>query len=286
MSRPRRVLAALGALVVTLLIATRARATDPFEIQVYDGTADAPGVPGLELHVNRVMDGVKSIEGPQIAPNHQSHFTLEPSVGLFPFWEVGGYFETALLADGTFAYAGVKLRSKFVTPPAFDRHWRLGLNLEVSLLPRTFDLDRWGNELRPIAAWEDEHWMLAVNPIVDTSLAGPGLHDGPTFQPAAMAVREISGKVSVGLEYYANLGPFSGFLPWRQQEQYVYEVANLLSVKRLELNVGVGEGLSAASNELVFKAILGFTFERTDDTKKETVGGPVRLDRGRALRPL
>jgi hypothetical protein len=255
-----------GRLVASILLpalfaSSSALATDPFEIQVYDGTADAPGVAGLELHVNRVMDGVKTFDGPQIAPDHQSHFTLEPSLGLLPFWEIGGYFETALLADGTFAYAGVKLRSKFVTPPDFDPHVRLGLNLEVSLLPATFDRDRWGNELRPIAAWEDEHWMFVINPIVDTPLAGAGFHDGPTFQPAAMAVRKIAGKVSVGVEYYANLGPFSGFLPWRKEEQYIYEVANLLSVKRLELNVGIGEGLTAASNDLVVKAIVGFTFE-------------------------
>ena len=148
----RRLSLVASILVPVLLVSSPARATDPFEIQVYDGTANAPGVPGLELHVNRVMDGVKTFDGPQVPANHQTHFTLEPSLGLFPFWEIGGYIESSLLADGTFAYAGVKLRSKFVTPPDFDAHVRLGLNVEVSLLPETFDRDRWGNELRPIAA--------------------------------------------------------------------------------------------------------------------------------------
>ena len=279
MLRSCRCIARPGLVVLTGLLATKqAGATDPFEIQVYDGTADAPGVPGLELHVNRVMEGVKAFDGPQIAPNHQSHFTLEPSLGLFPFWEIGGYFETALLADGTFAYAGVKLRSKFVTPPKFDPHVRLGLNVEVSLLPATFDRDRWGNELRPIAAWEDEHWMFVVNPIVDTSFAGTGLRDGPSFEPAAMVLRKIEGQLSVGVEYYTNLGPFSGLLPWRKEEQYLYEVANLLSVKRLELNVGVGEGLTAASSDLVLKAIVGFELEGLGETK-QTASGLPRLDR-------
>jgi hypothetical protein len=264
-------------LLVALLVSSRARATDPFEVQVYDGTANAPGVPGLELHVNRVMEGLKTFDGPQLPANHQTHFTLEPSLGLLPFWEIGGYFETALLPDGTFAYAGVKLRSKFVTPPDFYPHLRLGLNVEVSLLPQTFDRDRWGSELRPIVAWEDERWVFVINPIVDTSLEGNGLHDGPSFQPAAMALRKIAGKVSVGIEYYANLGPFSGFVPWRKEEQYVYEVVNLLSVKRLELNVGVGEGLSAASNDLVFKTIVGFAFEDLAG-EKQTVSAPTRFD--------
>jgi hypothetical protein len=38
----------------------------------------------------------------------------------------------------------------------------------------------------------------------------------------------------------------------------VFEVVNVLRWKRVELNAGVGEGLTAASNRLVVKLILGF----------------------------
>jgi hypothetical protein len=40
-----------------------------------------------------------------------------------------------------------------------------------------------------------------------------------------------------------------------------YEVFNLLSVKHFELNAGVGEGLTDASNRLVLKTILGYSWE-------------------------
>jgi hypothetical protein len=30
--------------------------------------------------------------------NHQTHFTLEPSLGIRPWWEIGGYFQMALRA--------------------------------------------------------------------------------------------------------------------------------------------------------------------------------------------
>jgi len=83
-----------------------------------------------------------------------------------------------------------------------------------------------------------------------------------------MAVTKIHHEaVSVGVEYYANLGPFSGLLPWREQEQYVYEVFNLLAVKHFELNVGVGEGLTDGSNRLVLKTILGYVWEREAPSK-------------------
>jgi hypothetical protein len=267
MSRTPAPLAFVAVLVAgsTWLVTRPARAVDPFEIQVYDGTANAPGVPGLELHVNNVTVGPKvppvTLEYPEA---HETHFTLEPSLGLFSWWELGAYFQAALRGDAAFDYGGVKLRNKFVTPPGWDSHWRLGLNVEFSLLPQGFDQGRWGNELRPIIAWESARFLFVVNPIVDTAFAGPDYRAGPTFEPCLSAVVKIDEAVSVGVEYYANLGPFTGFLPWQEEEQYVYEVFNLLAVKRVELNVGIGEGLTDASNQLVLKTILGYTWDADD----------------------
>lgn len=252
----------LSAAIGVLLLTTPARAVDPFEIEVYDGTSNSPGVPGLELHINTVAIGETTAPSPEYPENHQSHFTLEPSIGVLPWWELGGYFETALRGDDAFDYAGVKLRTKFVTPPTWDPRWRLGLNVEFSYLPEGYDRDRWGNELRPIVAWEDDRFALALNPIVDTPLAGPDASAGPTFQPCLMAVYKLHETASFGFEYYANLGPFSkGFLVWKDEEHYLYEVFNLLEIQRLELNAGVGEGLTADSNRLIFKMIVGYTWE-------------------------
>lgn len=238
-----------------------AHATDPFEIQVYDGTANAPGEFGLELHVNTVPVGLTTAPSPEYPLNHQTHFTFEPSLGLFPWWELGGYFEMALRGDQAFDYAGIKLRNKFVTPPTWSSHWRLGLNVEFSLLPNTYDRGRWANELRPIVAFENERVAIAVNPIVDTSFAGPDASLGPSFEPCVSVALKVWEHLSIGVEYYANLGPFStGFVPWREEEQYVYEVVNVLEIKRFELNFGVGQGLTDASNPLVVKMILGYTW--------------------------
>lgn len=271
----RRGVASSAALALLLSVASRrAHATDPFEIQVYDGTANAPGVPGIELHVNTVPIGLKTAPPPEYPLNAQTHFTLEPSLGLFPWWELGGYFEMALRGDQAFDYAGVKLRNKFVTPPTWSPHWRLGLNIEFSLVPETYDRGRWANELRPIVAFENGQIAFAFNPIVDTSLAGPDASAGPTFEPCVSLAYKIREVVSVGFEYYSNLGPFSGFLPWREQEQYVYEVVNLLSVPHLELNAGVGEGLTDGSNRLVLKMILGYTWEK-GSPPRATAGPPI-----------
>ena len=120
-SRVIRAALSIGVALCAVLLSSPAWAINPFEIQVYDGTANAPGVFGLELHVNYVANGLTTATSPELPQNHQTHFTLEPSYGLTPWWEIGGYFQTALRADGTFDYAGVKLRSKWVTPPQMER---------------------------------------------------------------------------------------------------------------------------------------------------------------------
>jgi hypothetical protein len=243
---------------VSLRQAAPALALDAFEIQVYDGTADAAGALGLELHVNDVVRGAVTAPPPELPPNHQSHFTLEPSFGVTPFWELGAYLQTALLPDGRFELAGAKVRSKLVTTPAWSTTLRLGVNVEVSGIPRRYEAERWGLELRPIAARDFGRLRVAVNPIVGLPLGG----GPPTFEPAAQALLVFPGLASLGLEYYADLGELTGFAPAREQQHYLFEVANLLRVERFELNVGVGEGLTSASNALVAKAILGYELDR------------------------
>ncbi|HEY1696279.1 MAG TPA: hypothetical protein VGG39_29140 [Polyangiaceae bacterium] len=253
--------AALFAFFLLSGVVAKARAGDPFEIQVYDGTANPPGVPGIELHVNDWATGNRESSPPEAPLHGQFHATLEPSLGILPFWELGAYLQGAVRTDdGVVDWAGVKLRSKFVTPPTFDPHWRLGVNFEVSYLPPTYEADRWGSEIRPIVTWHDDHWLFVANPILDQSFAGADAKQGPSFQPAVKAARTV-GPVALGFEYYATLGPLTAILPWKEEQQQVFEVVDLVSVDRLEVNFGVGEGLTESSAGLVVKAIFGYEFD-------------------------
>ena len=199
--------------LLILLAATPALAFDPFEIQIYDGTADAPGRPGVELHLNW--------------HHGETHATLEPSFGLTRFWELGGYLQTA---QGR--YEGVKLRSKFVLPEGTLEHTRLGMNFEIALEPG----GKWGGEIRPILAWENDRFLFAANPNISFPAA---------FEPGAMA-KVKAGPIAIGFEYY---GTYPG------NENYLFEAIDLIAFKHLELNVGIGEG-----ETLVAKMILGYAF--------------------------
>jgi hypothetical protein len=251
-------------LVLPLLVAKNAHAGDPFEIQVYDGTANNPGVPGLELHLNDWATGNKGSTPPEAPLGGQFHATLEPSFGLTPFWEIGAYLQGAVRTDiGEVDWAGVKLRSKFVTPPSWDPHWRLGVNFEVSYLPKAYDHDGWGSEIRPIVAWHDENWLFAFNPIFDQPLSGSDASQGPSFQPALKAARTV-GPIALGIEYYATLGPLTAIEPWQHQTQQIFEVVDLVAIEHFELNAGIGEGLTADSDGVVLKMIVGYEFDRSE----------------------
>jgi hypothetical protein len=245
--------------VVSLLAASDALALDAFEIQVYDGTADAPGKPGLELHANTVVSGQSQATPPELPSNHQTHLTLEPSLGLTRSWELGMYIQTTVLPDGSFAYSGIKLRSKFVRPSWPSNRLRWGVNLEISNLPPSFEANRWGAEVRPILAYATPggRFAFAFNPILDFDLAGAGAGGWPSFEPALSALFVIDGLCSVGLEYYGDLGPIDQPTHPSAEQHYLFEVLNVLRWRRLELNVGVGEGLTAASNPFVVKMIVG-----------------------------
>ena len=193
-----------------ILAAAPAFAFDPFEIQVYDGTADEAGHPGLEMHLNRHHDGTQ--------------LTFEPSYGVTDFWELGGYFQSS---QGH--YEGVKLRTKFVWPV---NDFRLGMNFEISLEPG----GNWGGEIRPIFAFENDRFLFAANPNVGFPAS---------FEPCVMAKVKI-GPIAVGPEYY---GSFPG------NENYLFGAIDLIAVKRLELNVAVGDGSAP-----VAKMILGYAF--------------------------
>jgi hypothetical protein len=252
-----------GAVLLAAGLGSAPAHADLWEIQVYNGLANAPRVMGLEVHMNHVASGTTKDDGPERAPDGRSHLTLEPSLGITPWWELGMYFQSAKRKTGELDYAGMKIRSKFVTPPGWHEHLRLGLNLELASLPIAYDKNHLGAEVRPIIAWENETFLFAVNPNVNTALANEGAREGPAFEPGATAIYKWEGKVGFGLEYYAAFGPFADLAPLRAQEHYVYEVFHLLSEENLELSAGVGEGLTEASNPLVFKIIIGYAFDLT-----------------------
>jgi len=133
------------------------------------------------------------------------------------------------------------------------------VNLEVSAIPAAYERDRFGAEVRPIVAFTVAGRLaFAVNPILDFAFTHPAAGEGPSFEPALSAVYVVRDLLSAGVELYSDYGPLAHPVGWRAEQHYVFEVVNVLRWKHVELNAGVGEGLTPASNRLVVKMILGF----------------------------
>lgn len=82
---------------------------------------------------------------------------------------------------------------------------------------------------------------------------------GSAFEPSVRFVKRINDNWTVGIEHFANLGPLGYILPWNQQMQTLYAVADT-RLKGFELSFGVGYGLTNASRGLAVKTSIGRDF--------------------------
>lgn len=242
-----------------LMFLQTAHALDAFETQVYDAGINEIGKRSLEVHLNHVVDGKKDPEYPeQIANNHLSHMTFELALGLTEFWEMGAYLQSAITTDTQLKYAGVKVRSKFVVPKSVSGNYQLGINFEVSNVPKAFEPIQYSAEIRPIFGYQWEHVLFLVNPILGFNLFEQ-LDSNPTFAPATKIVFETHQGYGLGAEYYVDFGSTKQMDSLNRAEQYVYLVYDKLEGP-FELNIGIGRGLTAASNSYALKTIIGTEF--------------------------
>jgi len=252
-SRPRL----WGSLMAAALIgalAAPARATD--EIQVYNAEIAAVGQFTIQQHLNYTPLGLKDPPFPGGFPsNHALNGTPEFAYGLTDWWELGLYLPFAVQND-QFLSDAFKIRSLFVSPHAGERSFFYGLNFELSNPTPPFCQCRWALETRPIIGVRNSEWEFIVNPIVDTSFGRFGEVD---FLPAARLAHRLDKDLFVGLEYYSDLGEFGHFGKLSEQQHTLFAVTDF-KIWEIDVNLGVGYGMTAASDRWVVKGILGYAF--------------------------
>jgi hypothetical protein len=252
-----------------MALSTSARASDKFEIQVYQGEHNDPGQFGLEVHTNYTFAGHKTpaYEG-ETPADRALRITLEPSLGITDWLEVGAYLQTMVSPGSNGEFAGWKLRVKVVAPDRWKLPVRLGLNAELGRVPRSVEEEGWANELRPIIGFHWWRFGLTFNPLIGFPLTGPDAGK-PDFEPATKLKFNTNLGFAVGAEYYAGLGRFDvGFDPLHKQEHLLFAVFDLEPrvgapepSDAWELNVDLGAGLtSATAQQWLAKVIVGHAF--------------------------
>jgi hypothetical protein len=230
----------------------------PEEIQVYLDDMSAPGHFGVDVHNNFVIAGstVASYPGEQ-PPGHVFRLTPEFYYGLSPTVELGLYVLSTHAPDGGSQLDGAKLRVKFVAPhdPAAGPFW--GANLEIGDTSRRVSATPWNGELKGILGYRAGPWLFAINPNLDWSLSA---HGGPATVDVDFKIsRAIDSSTQIGIETYDEFGPLREPGSLGQNSKTIYAVIDQ-DFGSVDLNAGIGRGLTTDSDRWILKFIVGKRF--------------------------
>jgi hypothetical protein len=242
------------AVVVVLLGAPLRAFAQADEIQVYDGGLAPKGVFNLTLHTNFTPKGITD-------PAFPGAVVADKSLNGVPEWALGvtSWFEAGLYLplysrdkDMGWGVDGFKLRTLFAVPDGDQRRFVYGANMEFSFNAKRWDETRFTSEIRPIVGWHLERWDIIFNPIVDTAYDGIRNLE---FVPAARIAYKLSPDWALAIEEYADFGRVNGFSSPGEEAHQLYGVVNH-TYKGLDIEAGLGVGLTDATDRLTFKLIL------------------------------
>jgi hypothetical protein len=253
----------LCALLLSMLAALapcgRADAIDFYEIQIYPIDTVPTGHVQLELHSNTVSTATGSAAKEELNP-YQIHETLEATYGVLRYVEIGQYLCTAKLSNGNYEYAGARTKLHFSLPMTERWPIRFGANVELAYMRRQADEHPLTLELRPIVETHYGKFTLIGNLTLEKPFNGPGTHRGVEFSPSGVLQYELSRWIQPAVEYYGDVGPLQVIPGVQRQQHFIVPALDLYLVPQLELNLGVGIGLTRTSNGLFLKSIVGWAF--------------------------
>jgi len=227
------------------------------EIQVYDGGLAARGRFNLTLHNNFIPRGLTTpaFAGAVVA-DRSFNGVPEWAYGVRSWFEAGLYLPLYSIGSRddhrSAVLNGVKLRLLFAVPRADDRTFFYGVNFEFSYNAKHWDPTRFTSEIRPIIGWHVHRVDIIINPIFDTAYDGLKNLD---FAPATRVACDLSDTWVLAVEEYDDFGPVHQFYAENQQAHQLYGVVDH-ATKGLDIEAGIGFGLTSASDRITLKLIL------------------------------
>jgi Putative MetA-pathway of phenol degradation len=236
------------------------RAQGNYEVQVYASELTPKGVTMVELHSNITAKGTKGVIDGVLPTDHAVHETLEITRGFNEWFETGFYQFTSIQPDGSWKWVGTHVRPRISIPERYKLPVGLSLSMEFGYQRPNFDQDTWTWEIRPIIDKQLGKFYMSFNPTFDKSFHGPSKSSGYEFAPNVKFAYEVSKKLAMGLEYYGAYGPYRHWSPLREQQQAFLPAIDVDFGKNWEFNFGVGVGVTAATDHLLVKMIVGYRF--------------------------
>lgn len=236
-----------------LCSAWRAAAQDPFEIHIYEYEPMRLGEYSLEAHLNTEPQGNSQREGTLLPTDHQTHLTLEPTIGLSDNFAVGFMFLSSWEPGYSPQLAGWRVLPHIYAPKSWDLPVRLGFVAEFSFQNTRYEENSRRVELRPIIDREFRHWQVVFNPVFERALHGPGTEHGWNFEPALLLRWKREG-FSPSVEYYGEVESIN-VRPHAQPEVHQLFLGGDWEVNRgFSINLGTGIDLGSRGPGVVLKS--------------------------------
>jgi hypothetical protein len=213
---------------VLALLLLLAGGNDLFEIEVYEADTVEARHLLAEQHFN-------------VTSENGAHLTYEFIYGVTGWFEVAAYVANRF-APGShdFGWEEWRLRVRPRTPDGFPV--RASLNVETVFTSDGFE----SIELRPIWSTAAGRIKLDVAPAVEIDRDGSA-----EFSPELKAGVDVGGGFEVGVEYFGSV---------RSEWHQLYAALDVARWQSIEINLGVGFGLTSVSDPFVVKTIAGYRF--------------------------
>ena len=224
------------------------------EIQVYASPTIQNKATIFELHTNYTFKGVKGLMDPKSA--RYLNESLEITHGFGNNFELGVYFFTTLMPDGSYQYLGSQIRPRVTVPEKCN--WPFGASLSVEFgffRPSSSEKYFWQGEIRPIIDQTFGNFYFSLNPNIDFVLTGDNKRWG--LAPQFKSVYTMRQKFGIGFEYYSSLGTFKEIVPLKEQEHLIGPMIDLYIDPKWEFNAGMLFGLTDNSNQQILKILIG-----------------------------
>lgn len=250
----------LPVLFLGLLFAVSCAAQENYEIQVYGSETVAPRTTMLELHSNFTFQGSKETIDGVLPTEHALHETVEITQGLTSWSEVGFYIFTSARNGQGWQWVGDHIRPRVRAPDSW--HWPVGasLSIEFGYQRPNYSTSTWNIEIRPIVDQQKGRLYWSFNPALDRGIVGLPSDQQWSFSPDAKISWDFTKVVAFGLEYYGGWGPVSNLYPFTLQSQQFVPAFDVNVSPNWEINFGVGVGVTAGTDHMLMKAIIGRRF--------------------------
>ena len=243
--------------MLTLALAPRAAAQDPFELEVYTPAVAAPGEWELGINTNYVADGRTTFDGLLAPTDRQGRLSVELTHGITRSWELALYGLAAARPGAGAELAGWRLRTRVQAPEGWRLPVQLGINLEVEHTHRAYAERENAVEVVPVIGWSRGPLALAINAPFEHAVGG-GAMAGWEFEPSARADVTLSRALTLTTEYFTSLGELGNLDSPQDQRHLLFPGVKLHLGEDIEWNMAIGFGLTNASDRMILKTAVEF----------------------------